>query len=529
MADDYGVRPGKPAAKKGPLPDAKVEQFLRRYQSARRHWSEVASLFDELYEFCLPLRERPFGAKTASARKTDRLFDSTAPVALADFASQRVEDVWPTDQKPIDLLPGRDVPPDQQEAVRSRLADVATLLIEEVNNSNFREAAVEASLDYGVATGVMLIDEGDALDPLKHRALPLTDAILGLGPYGEHDALYRARKVKAYEIPVLWPNANLSESLRQKIFSNENPDQEVELVEGYYRDWTRPKEEVWVYCCVHPDETHELVRSEASGIGSKPFVSFSFMRVPNETYGRGPAQLALPDVRSLNVLQELLLEHLDMAVGGLWSYESDGVMNVDAIQIQAGTVIPKMRGSAGLESVEIGGNPQFGAVERDRLQQAVERVFFKLDLGPTDKTPKSATEILQRVADRAGRLSGPNSRLVKEFLFPYVRRALFILKKKGLLKLPALDRGLVNIRPLAPITRAQAQDDILRHVRFAEFLIQTVGPQVANLIIKGEDFGVYLGQKMGVEPRVIRTTLERQQLAKVMAQLAATAAQQEAA
>ena len=517
------------AAKAKTITPSSVELFLHRYKAAKTRWTEVAAVFDELYEFCLPLRERPFGAKTPSARRTDRLFDSTAPVALADFASQRVEDVWPTDQKPIDLLPGRDVPEDQKDEVRKALAEVTAFMIDEVNNSNFREAAVEASLDYGVATGVMLIDEGDSLDPLRHRALPLTDAVLGLGPYGEHDALYRARKVKAYEIPVLWPDAKLSAKTRAKYQSNENPDQEVELIEGYYRDWTRPKEEVWIYCCVDEAEGEEIARSEASGIGSKPFVSFSFMRVPNETYGRGPAQLALPDVRSLNVLQELLLEHLDMAVGGLWSYESDGSMNVDSINIQAGTVIPKMHGRAGLESIEVGGNPQFGAVERDRLQQAVERVFFKLDLGPTDKTPKSATEILQRVADRAGRLSGPNSRLVKEFLFPYVRRVLYILRKKGLVKLPKLDRGLLSIRPLAPITRAQAQDDILRHVRFAEFINAIVGPQVANLVLKGAELALYLAERMGVEPKVIRNALERKQLAEVMAQLAATAATQEAA
>jgi hypothetical protein len=218
-----------------------------------------------------------------------------------------------------------------------------------------------------------------------------------------------------------------------------------------------------------------------------------------------------------------------MAVGGLWSYDSDGTMNADSVQIQAGTIIPKMHGRDGLQPIEIGGNPQFGAVERDRLQQAVERVFFKLDLGPTDKTPKSATEILQRVADRAGRLSGPNSRLVKEFLFPYVRRVLFILRKKGLVKLPKLDRGLLSIRPLAPITRAQAQDDILRHVRFAEFINAIVGPQVANLVLKGEELALYLAERMGVEPKVIRNAIERKQLAEVMAQLAATAATQEAA
>lgn len=533
MADPYEVRPGAgakrakaAAAPRPPLgPEAReVEIFLARYTAAKTRWDQSAALFDELYEFCLPLRERPYATRGDGAKRTDRLFDSTAPNAIADFASQRIEDVWPTDQKPIDLLPGRDVKAEQAEDVRRALAAVAEEAIAEVNNSNFREAAVEAALDYGIATGILLVDEGDALDPLRHRALPLTEAVLGLGPYGEHDALYRCRKAKAHEVKVLWPDADLSDTLERIVNDHDNPDRELEFIEGMYRDWSRPKEEVWCYRCVEKASRHAIAKSETKGIGSKPFLTFSFMRVPHETYGRGPAQLALPDVRSLNVLQELLLEHLDMSVGGLWSYENDGAMNADTIRIQAGTIIPKMRGSAGLERIEIGGNPQFGAIERNALREQIERVFFKLDLGPTNQTPRSATEILQRVADRAGRLSGPNSRLVKEFLFPYVQRVLFILKRKGIIKLPSLGRDLVSIRPLAPITRSQAQDDILRHVRFAEFVNQIVGPQVANLLIKGEELGLYLADRMGVEPRVLRSTIERKQLAEALAQLAATAA-----
>lgn len=502
-----------------------VETFLARHKAAKERWTEVSSLADELYEFCAPLRERPYSGKgSASNKRTDRLFDSTAVNALADFASQRVEDVWPTDQKPIDLLPGRDVPPNQQEAMRRALSDIATEAIETVNNSNFRAAANEACLDYGMLTGVLLVDEGDALEPLQHRALPISEAILWCGPYGARDGLTRERKVKAHHIKVLWPDAKLSADMARD--ARESPDKEYTFVEGYYRDWSKPKEEVWVHCVVDEKEKHELTRSSEKGIGSKPFIDFDFMRIAGETYGRGPAQMALPDIRSANVVRELLLEHLDVSVGGLYQYDSHGVVNADTIQIQAGTVYPRMPGTNGLEAVEVGGNPQFGEIEIDRLQQAIERAFFKLELGPVDKTPKSATEILQRVADRAGRLSGPNARLVTEFLFPYIRRVLFILRKKALIKLPRLDNGFMSIRPLAPITRAQAQDDILRHVRFGEFMNALLGPQITNMIVDGVKLGDYIAGKMGVEPKVLRTSIERQQLAQAMAQLAATAAEQ---
>ena len=52
---------------------------------------------------------------------------------------------------------------------------------------------------------------------------------------------------------------------------------------------------------------------------------------------------------------------------------------------------------------------------------------------------------------------------------------------------------------------------------------------MANLVLKGEELALYLAERMGVEPKVIRNSLERQQLAQVMAQLAATAAEQGAA
>jgi hypothetical protein len=502
----------------------RIARFCARYAVAKGHWDMVAPIVDECYEFCLPLRERPYGAKTASAKRTDRLFDTTGVHALADFASQRVEDVWPTDQKPIDLLPGREVPKNEREEARRALAEVATEVIETVNNSDFREAANEAFLDYGIVNGAMLVDEGDALEPLRHRALPFTEAVLSVGPYGRHDALYRPRKVKAQLLAVLWPDGHFTDDMKR--CAHDEPDKEYEILEGYYRDWERPREEVWVYCAVSEKDKHEIARSEASGIGSQPFIAWSFMRVPGEVNGRGPAQLALPDVRSANVVQGLLLEHIDMSVGGVYQMDDNGTLNADTITIQAGVVYPRMANTKGLEAVEIGGNPQFAEIEMERLQQRIERAFFKLDLGPVDKTPKSATEILQRVADRAGRLSGPNSRLVTEFLFPYIRRVLYILRKQGRIRLPRLDGGFLAIRPLAPITRSQAQDDILRHVRFGEFLMQQLGPQMVNLIVDGERFGAYLAERMGVEPSILRTALEKKQIAQAMAQMAAVAAQQ---
>lgn len=541
------AEPGAPDSKRADLDRADLDRFTERFKSAKRNWELVAPVFDEAYEFCMPLRERPYAKGLgggSAARRTDRLFDYTSVEAIADFASQRLEEIWPTDQKPIELLPGRAIPGDEADEMRNALAEVSDYAIEAVNNSNFRAAAFEFNLDYAIATGVLLVDEGDALTPLQHRALPLTEAILDVGPYGEHDALYRERRVKARDIAVLWPDAadclaapshpaigpdRSGEQNKSAVSSamahamREKPDQEFELIEGYERDWSDPKNEVWVYRCVDLQSRTELAHNVTRGMGAKPFIAYNYMRVPGETYGRGPAQIAMPEIRSANVLRELLLEHLDLSVGGLWSYEDTGVINVDTIRIQAGTIIPRQHGSTGLTPIQVGGSPDFGAMQLQLLQNNIRSAFFKLDLGPTDKAPMTATEAMQRVADRAARLSGPNARLISELLFQYIRRVLFILRKKGAIKLPRLDHGFLDIKPLAPITRAQAQDDILRHLRYSQLLTGLDGGSTANLVIDGERFADYLAKKMGIEPRILRSRAERRQLASNIAAAAQAA------
>src|SRR4051812_43617091 len=77
-------------------------RFLQRYQRAKGKRDLQAAVIDECYEFYLPLRERIYC--TGNLPATDRVFDSTGPDAVQNAASQMLDDVWPTDSKPFDLL-----------------------------------------------------------------------------------------------------------------------------------------------------------------------------------------------------------------------------------------------------------------------------------------------------------------------------------------------------------------------------------------------------------------------------------------
>ena len=157
------------------------------------------------------------------------------------------------------------------------------------------------------------------------------------------------------------------------------------------------------------------------------------------------------------------------------------------------------------------------------LQGQIRSIFFGDDLGPPKNTPMSATEVLERSSSRARRRAGPYQRLIVELLFQTVRRVAYLLVRQGRIKLPAIDGRRVIFRPLSPLTRAQAQDEILRHDRYLEMLNMRLGPQVTATLFDFEKYGEWLARKIGVEPSLVRTQGERKQMVQAVAQLAQTA------
>jgi len=257
-------------------------------------------------------------------------------------------------------------------------------------------------------------------------------------------------------------------------------------------------------------------------VGSKPFADFSYMRVANELIGRGPVMLALPDIKTLNLVKRFVLENAELAIAGVWQAADDGVLNPDTVTIEPYTIIPKARNSDGLERLNAAGDFNVADLVVSDLQAAIHQIMLGDDLGPPEGTPMSATEVLQRTSNTARRRAGPYTRLLVD-LGHVFRRVAHILKEQGRIRLPAIDGKQIVLRPLSPLTRAQAQDEILRHDRYMEMLMGRLGPEQAALVVKGDEYAEWLADKMGINPNIVRTRVERDQLAQAIAAMAAQA------
>ena len=164
-------------------------------------------MFEECYEYALPQRES-FYSETPGERRDDKIFDETAVVGVQEFASRLQSGIVPNFARWADLMSGSEVPKDQREEIDNQLDDVTDYVFEVLQNSNFSQEVHESFMDLAVGTGILCVEEGDAINPINFSAIPLPHVVLDTGPDDKIDHVYRERKnVKYDQLSELYPNA----------------------------------------------------------------------------------------------------------------------------------------------------------------------------------------------------------------------------------------------------------------------------------------------------------------------------------
>jgi len=503
--------------------DTLVASLLSRLSRAERRRDEIAGLVDDAYDYVLPLRERLQSRRDPRAAM-GRVFDGTAIASLQNTASRLLFELAPPTEPWFELRAGPDVPEEEKDEVDRRLKEVTDEIRRVISNSDFYTQAHEALLDSLVSVGLLRIDIGDAVRPVRFRAIPMARVVPDVGPFGTLDAYFFRHRPRAGQITTIWPRASLTEALAEK--ASRKPDEEVEIVEAIWRDWSVRGTETWRWLLLEPKEKRRLDQSAFEGHGAAPVIGFRWSAAPDEAYGHGPVLMALPDIRTLNLTKQLVLENADLAVSGAWQAEDDGTVNFDTVQIIPGTVIRVAPGSSGLKPLETPGRFDVAQLVIEDLRAQIKATLLDDDLGPPEGTPMSATEVMQRKADQAERVAAPLGRYLKEFLFPVVHRVAHVLRQVGRIELPPIDGRLVALRPLSPLARAQAQEEILRHDRWVEMMNLRFGPQQTALALKVDEYGAWLARHMGVDPRLVRDAAERRQITEAIAAMAADQGQQ---
>ena len=209
-----------------------------------------------------------------------------------------------------------------------------------------------------------------------------------------------------------------------------------------------------------------------------------------------------------------------MAISGIYQMDDDGVVNTDTINLVPGTIIPKAMGSAGLQPIKAAGDFNVANLVLNDMRSNIKRALYNDMLGDPNKTPASATEIAERMADLSRRIGSAFGRLQAEMVQPILQRVVYILKKQGRIDLPTINGREVKVKSVSPLAQAQANQDISSVSRYLQLVGGTFGPEVLNLLIRSDDVAVYLAKKFGVPDSLVRDGVEREQLMQAAQQMA---------
>ncbi|QDP61840.1 MAG: putative portal protein [Prokaryotic dsDNA virus sp.] len=498
------------------MDDLIAQKYLEKYDRAKAHRQHFEDLFEECYEYALPQRES-FYTESVGERRDDKIFDETAVVGVQEFASRLQSGLVPNFARWADFTAGSEVPKEERDGVNNDLDEVTEYVFEVIQNSNFGQEVHESFMDLAVGTGVLHVQEGDAVNPVVFSAIPLPHVVLDTGPDDKIDHVYRERKVRFEDLPILYPNGTFTEELLR--YTESSPDTKTKILEVIARDYSQVNEDVFLLHVIDTTTKTCIRKDSFKGLGSNPFICFRWSKCAGEVYGRGPLINALSAIKTTNLTIELILENAQMAISGIYQMDDDGIVNPDTISLVPGTVIPKAPNSGGLQPIRAAGSFDVANLILSDMRLNIKRALYNDMLGNPDRTPATATEIAERMADLSRRIGSAFGRLQAELVQPVLQRVVYILKKQGRIELPTVNGRQVKIRSVSPLSQAQANQDISSMARFLQTVGGTFGPEMLNILINSEESAAYLAKKFGVPDNLVRDKIERDQMIQQIQQM----------
>lgn len=496
-------------------PDA----LMKRRDKAAANKELWRDTYREAQEYTMPQRET-FSWYSPGQRKNQELYDSTGQDCTYLAANNMQALLCPSWKNFASLSPGGEVPKEEAEDpdVIEKLQEASNILFTHINHSNFSTVIPEALLDIMIGTCAITIDEGDGDQVLVFDAIPLSIIEIEEGPNGTVETTWMMRQPLGRNLVRMYrglTEKDLPEMLRARI--KKKPDDEVKIIQGFVFD---PKTKHY-FGVVIELQTKAIIWRYDYG-DTKPMVVARASVVSGETYGRGRVMMALPDIKTLDRMQEFVLRHAALQVAPPLTAVSDGVFNPYTAQLTPNTVLPVASNDNGNPTVrvlEMGGN--FGITEAmmDKLEQRIRRILLAdtmSEAGPI----KSATEIAIGDRNRLWNMGAEFGRIQSELLAPMIARCVWILKKRGKMPDIKVNGREVTLRYVSPLARAQDQEDLLALQQALELsaavanVAGEAGMAAMAAAWKLEEFPAWITKRTGLDASLVRSKDEMKAMAE---------------
>lgn len=277
-------------------------------------------------------------------------------------------------------------------------------------------------------------DANGLVTGFKDVCRPLSECCWDVNGDGDVDTMYRRWKMPAHVAVRHFRDGNgLSKRTRDR--AEKEPDFPVEVMhavlpaEAAIAREALKTNQPWVSTYIEVEEKHEISKS---GFFEFPYHVWRWEVGAGEKMGRGPGEIALADMQTLNVATRDNLKAGNRAADPPWGAPDEGSIN--AIRVAPGKITygaVNQQGKQLLLPLINGSQLPWSIEMQQRLEQAVKDAFYFTVLQLVGRTGMTATEVLEIREERMRLLAPYGARLQNDFQGPWALRRFGMLRRLG--------------------------------------------------------------------------------------------------
>lgn len=510
------------------------KQIIRRHDALKAARSNWETQWQEIAELMRPWRADFTRSRYAGEKRGLEIFDSAPGLAVENLSAglwgmvTNSANTWFSLNHPDDSVNNDPGARQWMDAVRDRMLNVFS-----ANGQVFYSRALDMYADLSTfGTALMFVDE---MSPgrIRFSSRPLSECVIAEGEDETVDTVFRKFSLTARQAVQRWGD-RAPAKVREVV--ELHPDQQFTFIHGVFpnaeqmpgrRDF-RGKAFASVHVCA---DTSEVIQQ--GGFDEFPYMVPRWSTATRGLYGESPAQLALPDVKTLNVMSKTFMVASQKAADPpILAADENAMMPV---RLSPGGITYGGVDSQGrplIRALENTGNFQLTDAMLQQKREAVREAFYASLLMMVQRPNATATEILARQEEQL-RLMGPHlGRIQAEFLDPLIGRVFNLMyAMPGVLPPlpPALQMSpVVQAEYVSPLARAQKASEAQAVLR----TVEAIGPiaQMRPEVMDNYDWDQVsrsIGEGYGIPAKLMADPRKVEEMRAQRAEQQAQQAQQE--
>lgn len=499
-----------------------LTDILKRFAQLQTWRNTFAQQWEEVAELILPTSRNTFYYNSYNfpgMKKTDRQVDASGMMALHRFGA--ICDSLLTPRNMVWHGLGPEVDDLRKDRATLEWFEKVTRLLFKHRYGPAANFSAQNQNHYqqlgAFGTASMFVDQamdagGRPLQTLRYKEIPLGESFFTENHQGLIDGFIRWYRLTARQAMQKFGEARFPEALRPALEqASEQPFNFLHCVwprtddyDAHALDHRRLP-----FVSYHASIEGRVLVAE-SGYHSFPIAASRYEQTPGETYGRSPAMMVLPALKTLNAEKATFLKQGHRAADPVLLTADDGL--IDGVSLRPGALNKGGVTSDGKPLVTIlpTGEIQVSKEMMDEERSLINDAFLVSLFQILEETPQmTATEVIERTNEKGILLAPTVGRQQSEYLGPLIDREIDLLSQMRLLPPmpPALREALggYEVNYTSPLSRAQRAQEAAGFMRSIEIVKELVNITQDTSLLDPFDFDTAIPE-IAVEVQAVPIT-----------------------